>query len=455
MNRKARRHAGTEARSGLLCALMHMGALVVCAADIVDQSTPPGLALRVAKVVAMDDANTVVNDAVVLVKGGRIEAVGPAGQVTIPDGYRVLRFPAHWLVPGMVEAHNHASAGGWGDLNDMVYQTNPGLDSRAIPRPDNAWVKRARTGGVTTTMLIPGSGTNMGGFGTVVSTAGNTPDEIIVRSPGSLKIAQAGNPEWYFGGNGRSFMNWNTRQTIEKARDYWQEWQAYDQARGVTADTAVAPRTAETAVPPRPRKPEFDPIWDGFRGLFDGIFPATVHTQIYQVNLMTVEMLAKGFGLWTVTDHSCFDAWKLGPVICEFQQDPHPHAPLWVVQGPRQYHFDRTCRRMIGNANGWWKNGIHDLGINTDSPVVPQEELTYQSTMACWYGWLPYQALRAITCVSAKALGLYDKMGSVEAGKRADLSIWTGDPLDPRSACLMTMVNGQIVYDGTQGLRRF
>jgi imidazolonepropionase-like amidohydrolase len=429
-----------------LCATVLAGGMMGYSADIADQAAPPGLALRVAKVVAMDDANTVVNDAVVLVKGNRIEAVGPAGQIAIPEGYRVLRFAEHWLVPGIVEAHNHASAGGWGDLNDMVYQTNPGLDTRSIPWPDNPWVKRARTGGVTTTMLLPGSGTNLSGFGTIVNTGGNTPDEITVRTPGSLKVAQAGNPEWYFGGNGRSFMNWNLRQTIEKARAYWQEWHAYEAAAG------LRPGRDHDPAPP---KPDFDPIWDGFRGVFDGSIPVTVHTQIYQVLLMTVNMFGSQFGLWTITDHSSFDAWKVGPVVRAFQQDPRPHAPLWVVQGPRQYHFDRTARRMIGNADGWWKNGIHDLGINTDSPVVPQEELTYQSAMACWYGWLPYPGLRAITSVSAKALGLYDRVGSVEAGKQADLSIWTGDPLDPRSACLMTILNGQIVYDGTQGMRRF
>jgi hypothetical protein len=416
------------------------GGMIGYAADIADPPATPGLAFRVAKVVAMDDADTVINDAVVLVKGDRIEAVGPGARVAIPDGYRVLSFPEHWLVPGIVEAHNHASAGGWGDLNDMVYLTNPGLDTRSIPWPDNPWVQRARTGGVTTTLLLPGSGTNLSGFGTIVNTGGKTPDAITVRTPGSLKVAQAGNPEWYFGGNGRSFMNWNLRQTIEKAHGYWEKWHAYEAATG----TSSAPRT----------KPEFDPIWDGFRGVFDGTIPVTVHTQIYQVLLMTVDMFAKGFHLWTVTDHSSFDAWKVGPVVREYQQDPRPHAPLWIVQGPRQYQFDRTARRMIGNADGWWKNGIHDLGINTDSPVVPQEELTYQSAMACWYGWRPYPGLRAITSVGAKALGLYDKVGSVEAGKQADLSIWTGDPLDPRSACLMTLIDGQIVYDGTQGLRR-
>jgi len=390
--------------------------------------SPAGLAFRVAKVVALDDADTVINHAVVLVKGGTIEAVGPATEVEIPPGYRVREFPEHWLLPGIVDAHNHSAAGGWGDLNDMVYQTNPGLDSRPIPQADNDWVKAARTGGVTTAMLIPGSGTNLAGMGTVVSTAGKNPDEIIMRSPGSLKVAQAGNPEWYFGGNGRRFMNWNLRQTMEKARAYHRRWEAHEQG--------------ET-----PEKPEFDPIWHGMRGVFRREYPVTLHTQGYQLMMKSLEMWDEELGLWMVLDHCTFDGWKVGPLVCQ--------SDAWTISGPRQYQFDRTARRMIGNASGWWKNGVRRLGVNTDAPVVPQKELTYQAAMACWYGWLPYPALRGITNVTAKSIGVYDQVGSVEPGKQADLSIWTADPLDPRSVCVMTIVNGKIVYDGTKGLRRF
>ena len=437
-----------QAHRALVCAAACVSwaatSLSVSAADPTDAEivAPAGLAFHVAKVVALDDADTVINDAVVLVKEGQIEAVGPADQVTIPAGYRVLHFPEHWLLPGIVDAHDHSAAGGWGDLNDMVYLTNPGLDSRAVPRADNTWVKRARTGGVTTVLMLPGSGTNLAGYGTVVHTGGKTPDEITIRSPGSLKVAQAGNPEWYFGGNGRMFMNWNTRQTIEKARAYCREWEAYENA-------------AQGAQQPGAQPPQFDPIWDGFRGLFRGEYPVTVHTQIYQVVMTTLDMFADKFGLWTVTEHGCFDAWKVGPVVCRFENDGPRHAGVWTIQGPRQYHFDSTARRMIGNASGWWKNGVRRLGINTDAPVVPQEELTYQAAMACWYGWLPYPALRGITNITSKSIGVYDRLGSVEPRKQADLSIWTGDPLDPRSACLMTVVNGKIVYDGTQGMRRF
>ena len=110
---------------------------------------------------------------------------------------------------------------------------------------------------------------------------------------------------------------------------------------------------------------------------------------------------------------------------------------------------------MIGNASGWWKNGVRKLGINTDAPVVPQSELSYQAAMACWYGWLPYPALRGVTIIPAQALGVDDRVGSIEIGKDADFGIWTGNPIDPRSACLITVIDGKIVYDGRSKARRF
>jgi len=95
----------------------------------------------------------------------------------------------------------------------------------------------------------------------------------------------------------------------------------------------------------------------------------------------------------------------------------------------------------------WWQGGVKKLGINTDAPVVPERELSYQAAMACWYGWLPYPALRGVTRIPAEALMIDDHVGSIQVGKDADFGLWTGDPIDPRSSCEMTFVNGAIVYD--------
>ncbi|RMF75020.1 MAG: hypothetical protein D6744_13935, partial [Planctomycetota bacterium] len=428
LNRTQPRRRPTASRARLMLAQLIVAAVAGAAIAGDDPiyprraGQPAQLAFRVAKVLVMDDANTVINNAVVIVRDGKIAAVGSAKDVEIPEGCVVHDFPERWLTPGLVDAHNH-TAGSLGDLNDMIYQTNPGLDTLATIQPQNELIKTARTGGVTCVNLIPGSGTNMSGFGTIAKTAGETVDQVVVRTPGTLKIAQAGNPEWYFGGNGRIFMNWNTRQTLLKAKAYHEAWTAYE--------------SGETT-----EKPQFDPFFDGFRGLFRKDYPTAVHTQIYQVLMTSVDMLSRKLGLWVVLDHCTFDAWKVGPLVRE--------TDCWVINGPREFQFDRTARRMIGNCSGWWKNGVRRLGVNTDAPVIPERELSYQAAMACWYGWLHYPALEGVTKVPAKALGLYDRLGSIEVGKDADFAIWTGDPIDPRSACLLTVVDGRIAYDGTE-----
>jgi imidazolonepropionase-like amidohydrolase len=278
----------------------------------------------------------------------------------------------------------------------------------------------ARAGGVTNVLLIPGSGTNMSGFGTVTRTGGKTVAEMVRRAPGSLKIAQAGNPEWYWYGVGRTFMNYNTRQTLKKAQAYHAKWEAYENGQST-------------------QRPVYDPIFDDFRGLFRREFPVSVHTQIYQVVMTTIDMLALKFKFRTVLDHSEFDGYKTAPML--------EGTDVYVINGPRGYWFDRSQRRMLGLAASWWNAGIRKVGNNTDAPVIPQEELSYQAAMACWYGWRPYDALKGLTRIAAEALMIDQQVGSIEAGKDADVVLWTGDPIDPRSSVDLTIVSGEIVYD--------
>ena len=399
---------------------------IALAPSSVRAETTGGIALRVGKVVTMDDEDRVVNNAVVLVRDGKFERIARRDEIEIPEGYRVVDKPNLWLVPGLVDPHNH-TAGSLMDLNDMVYLTNPGLRTLETIAPQNDLIKEARAGGVTSVLLIPGSGTNMSGFGTIAKTGGDSVDEVVMRSPGSLKIAQAGNPEWYWFGVGRSYMNYNTRQTLLKAKAYHEQWTAFEAGTSKT-------------------KPEFDPIFHDFRGLFRREFPVSVHTQIYQVVMTTIDMLSRKLGIRTVLDHSTFDGFKTAPLVIE--QD------LYTMNGPRQYWFDFSARKMHGNAARWWQGGVKKLGLNTDAPVVPQRELSYQAAMACWYGWLPYQALRGVTKMPAEALLIDDRVGSIEVGKDADFGLWTGDPIDPRSSCEMTFVSGKIVYDA-EVKRRF
>jgi imidazolonepropionase-like amidohydrolase len=86
---------------------------------------------------------------------------------------------------------------------------------------------------------------------------------------------------------------------------------------------------------------------------------------------------------------------------------------------------------------------------------VPQEELVFQAAMAVRFGLDPEAALKAITIVPSRVAGLQARLGSIEAGKDADLVVWTGDPFDIRNYVVLVIVNGRVAYDIGREPRRF
>jgi imidazolonepropionase-like amidohydrolase len=78
-----------------------------------------------------------VEDAIVLVRDGRIEALGPSSLVTIPAGYETIDARGRFMVPGLVDVHVHYSQSGWPDARPDA------LDLRSR-YPYDATVRRLR-----------------------------------------------------------------------------------------------------------------------------------------------------------------------------------------------------------------------------------------------------------------------------------------------------------------------
>lgn len=389
----------------------------------------PPLALVAGKVVPM--AGDPIPGGIVLIRDSKIEAVGRRDRIAVPAGYRVIEMPEALLLPGFIEAHSHQGARTTRDLNDMIQQINQGLRNLDFISYDHDAVKRARAGGVTALLFLPGSGTNMAGWGTLMKTWGRTVEEALIRYPGVLKIAQAGNPERPFGdlGAGRMGMTALLRDMFQKARDYHAAWTAFEKGEAKTA-------------------PRLDPSLEPFRPVFRREVPVCVHTQMYQPTLATMRLCGDEFGLIYYPTHSTFDGYK---VATEAKA-----RGTFINCGPRKYHFDRDTGRMIGVDFEWWKViGEDHHSVNTDSPVLPQEELPLQGAMASRLGLPPHVAIKGLTVNNARLLLVQDRMGSIEPGKDADLVFWSGDPLDPRSRVLLTIINGHIAYDPDRDGRLF
>ena len=385
----------------------------------------PKLAIHAGKIFTC--AGEPIANGTILVSGGKIEAVGPKKDIKIPEGYTVIDHSDKFAMPGLIEAHSHV--GGTRDLNEMVYQTNPELRNWDQIIPHNEQLQVGIAGGVTTICFIPGSGTNMGGFGVLMKTGPGTPEDVILRAPGVLKIAQAGNPERRTGetGSGRMGMNYVIRQQLLEGRYYVRQWDAYEKGE--------AP------------KPEVDLRLEYFKPLFRRQIPVVVHTQQYQVIQSTIRMLHDEMNLKVVIDHGTFDAYKIGK---ELKKRNIP-----VMAGPRGFLLDRDTGQLTGIVNEYEKRGVEVLGVNTDAPVIPQEELFFQATMAVRYGWSEERAIRGITIEVAKALMIDDRVGSLEVGKDADIVISTGSILDPRNYVTQVLIDGKSIYDIKKDRRRF
>ncbi len=439
-------------RSAVLATLL--GALCVAATDaapgvavLVDTDSGSagverGLVVLCRKAVCVPlEGVQVIDNAAIFVEDGKVARVALQSEVDL-DALRathdILDRSDDWVTPGLIDLHSHVAALSFftNDLNDMVYLANPGIRAWTSVVPKNTDFVVGVAAGVTSVLYIPGSGTNIGGQGVLVKTGFDHYERMEIRNPGSLKLAQAGNPESYLSGVGRSFMNWNTRNTLKRGIAYAKRWDAYQDGG---AD-----------------KPEVDPMWEAFRGLYAKTVQLSAHTQIYQVVLMTVMMVKVELGLDVYIDHGSFDGWRAAP---EAEKAGVPailgprqiSASINVEYRPGMYIVNDNDGAIFGMAAKYQEQGHTMIGFNTDAPVMAQEALPLQAAMGVRYGFKNdnVEHIRGLTIVPAVAAGIADRIGSLEPGKDADFLIASGDPTDPRTTIYLTFQEGEKVYDAS------
>lgn len=373
-----------------------------------------------AKVLTVDPDDRVFSPGMVVVRDGRVSAVGPV--VDDPDlaDYEVLEFPAGWAAPGLVDLHSHVQTGSWGDINDMVLSINSELRTSPTIRPGNHNVERACAGGVTTLFGIPGSGSNMSGFGVLYKTKwGDSYADAVLADPGGLKVAQDSNPQRpdpQVGGS-RAGMGWLLEDVNDRAIA------ALEQDR-------------------------FDPALENLKKVHSKELPILIHTAGGEGVQNTARMWRGTYDTRSVVSHGSFDGWKSARYLAEMGMP--------VNNGPRTIDYYSTRDgRIVGMAHEYHEAGVPLISMNTDAGVMPQEELFLQGTMGSRFGADNYLMLRAVTANPAIAFGIDDRVGSLEVGKDADVVIWNGEPLDPRARVEVVVIDGRIEYDRARDGQRF
>jgi imidazolonepropionase-like amidohydrolase len=369
-----------------------------------------GLALVVGKLLTLDGSDRVFDPGLVLVRGDKLAYAGAL--VEVPAGYARLDAPELWAHPGFVDLHTHIHCTGWDDLNDMVKPLNPELRARPAIDPTEPQLARARAAGVTTLFGIPGSGSSASGFGTLYKPERDaTYEEIVLRDPGGLKIAQNFNPQRGAGDVGSTWcglafnLEYLNDRAAQLARDGREDWELANLLR-----------------------------------VHRGELPVLIHCASAEGVADAIRMWKLRYGADAVVSHGCWDGWHAARFAAE------TGTPVNV--GPRTENLLAMRRedRFVGIAAEYVAAGTPLVSLNTDSPVVPEEELFLQGTMSARLGAAPYTMLRALTANPALSFQIGARVGSLEAGKDADLVLTSGDPLDPRSRIELVLIDGRVQY---------
>lgn len=367
----------------------------------------------------------------ILVQDGKIKLVGEISSADYPSA-TVIDASNCFVTPGFVEAHCHigigeANVGRVGqDYNEITDPITPELRGYDAIKPLDPHFDTALKHGITTVTTGPGSANLIGGTFCVLKT--NTSehyDKRVLVKEVAMKMALGENPKRCY--ESKSIMTRmanaaKLREALTRAKMYHDAVAKYNDVVEIDEDA---------------KRPEYNPKWESLMRVFDG-FPVKIHAHQHD-DILTALRIIKEFGLNATIEHAT-EGWMILDELKEANQK--------VCCGPI---FIDTMKWEVRNVNRKSPKLFSDNNIEfaliTDGPVVPMDGgQTFQVALAMKEGLTEEEALRSITTTPAKFLGVSDRVGKIEEGMDADLTIWTRLPYDSLSESLYVFVNGKVEY---------
>jgi imidazolonepropionase-like amidohydrolase len=379
-----------------------------------------------------------VDGGTILVEDGRIAAVG-AG-LAVPAGARVIDAAGSWVLPGFIEVHGHVGvheeAEGWAgqDTNEMTEPVTAQVRALDAINPADLGFRDAIAGGVLAVNVNPGSGNPIGGQTAALKCWGRTVDQMLLRAPSGMKSALSENPKRVYGEQNKlPSTRLGTAAVIRGAL--------------VDAQNYLQRLDAEERKPEGERKPvDRDLKLEALGRVLRREIPWRQHCHRAD-DIATAIRIADEFGYDLVIDHGT-EAHLLADIIAA-REIPVIIGPLLISRTKVEVR-----NRSLANPGRLARAGV-TIAITTDHPVVPINFLAHQAALSVKEGLDRETALRALTINPARIAGIDDRLGSIEAGKDADLVIWSGDPLDVLSRAERVLIDGTEIYTYSDGEAAF
>ncbi len=447
-NNAARKTTGAVTLSALLC--FALAGLCPIAAHAQDDTTDPpetdvpvkAPPLEVTAIVGGDlwtVTKGVIHNGTILIKGGKIDQIG-GPELMVPAGAKIIDAKGMAVSPGFIVTNAQLQLGNLAAGSKI----KDSLDPYALA------VELALASGVTSAYLsgtpgfVPGQGIPPGFGGGGGGGGVDSSNAVIKMSAGDatgmlaaesvLSTFGGGGGRGRFGGTTGMSARWSLRDQFRRAKEYQQKLDANE------ADKKAGKKVTE------PRKPA-----DA-----DAVLPLIRKERALRITASDVGdirwalSLVDAFGIREVITPAT-EAWIVADDIAK------RNVMVIITARSRTAPDDRKNAPSGANPDApgiLQKAGVHFAVLPLDASFAIGGELgrdllnyPLEAAFAMRGGADSQAAFESITLTPAKILGLETRLGSLEAGKDADIVILSGEPLDYRSFVEKTFVNGKLLYD--------
>jgi imidazolonepropionase-like amidohydrolase len=392
------------------------------------RSEPP----KQPKVVAFKNATLwtcgpagIVESGTVVVREGKIAEAGK--DVAIPDGAEVIDATGRHITPGIIDCHSHMATDG--GVNESTQAITAEVRVGDFIDGDDITIYRQLAGGVTAANVLHGSANPIGGQNQVIKLRwGETAEKLkFVDAPQGIKFALGENVKQSNLEARLATRYPQSRMGVEQIiRD------AFARARDYTAQRDRWNAT-HTGMPPR-RDLELEALAEILQK------KRWVHCHSYrQDEILALIRIFDDHEITIGSLQHILEGYKVADAMAKHGATGSSFSDWWA------YKYEVIDSIPFNGALMHRQKVI--VSFNSDDDELGRH-LNHEAAKAIKYGSVPREeALKFVTLNPAKQLRIDRWVGSLEAGKHADLVVWSGDPLSVRSRCEETWIDGRKYFD--------
>jgi imidazolonepropionase-like amidohydrolase len=391
----------------------------------------------------MTASHGVIEGGSILVRDGKIAAVGKNGEVRAGANAMVIDATGMYVTPGIIDAHSHSALD---SVNEGSVSVSAMVRMKDVVDNTDISIYRQLAGGTTTIHSMHGSANSIGGQNVILKLKwGKSAEEMIVPDmPRTIKFAlgenpkRAGNQSNPFGQGNRPLrfpatrmgVEFTIREAFQQAREYMREWDEYAAAKERGGDPS----------PPR-RDIKLEAIADILRGKL------LVHSHCYRADEILMLMnVADEFGWKVLAFQHVLEGYKVAKEMAAHGAGGSTFSDWWA------YKIE-AYDAIPGNAAIMHHKGVV-TSVNSDSADLARR-LYQEAAKTIKYGGLTdEEALRFITLNPAKQLKMDHRIGSIDVGKDGDLAIFNANPFSIYARVEMTLIEGEVYFDRKEDLKR-